>query len=159
MTRRAPFDQWPTEEHDPRFGYRWYREPAILIDCLTVSHGTVETVRAMHSSLDKLFATNARQIELAGGLLIIGDWRSLTSYDPDARQAFLAELRKPRPIRGTVVVLAQAGAFLRMAVQAARMVSTVSGGPSIAVSEDVDAVLREHGVRLPGGRTIPPGAG
>ncbi len=159
MPRRSPFDQWPTEDHDPRYGYRWYREPAVLIDCITVAHGTVETVRAMHASLDRFYVAHARQIEAAGGLQIIGDWRCLKSYDPEARQMFLAEMRKPRPIRGTVVVLDRAGAFLRMAVQAARMVSSVAGGPSIAVSEDIDAVLRQYGVHATTRRSLPPPMG
>lgn len=126
-----------------------------MIDHISVTHGTVETVRAMHASLDKMFALHATQIEDQKGVLIIGDWRQLTSYDPEARQLFLAELRKPRPIRGTVVVLAKAGAFLKMAVQAARMVTTVTGGPSIAVSEDIDEVLRSHGVTS-GRRSVGP---
>jgi len=158
MKRSAPFDTWPLETHDPAFGYRWYREPAIMIDHVTATHGSVETVRAMHASLDAVLAEHKSAVEEAGGIFIIGDWRAVTSYDPAARQLFLAELRKPRPIRGTVVVLANTGAFLRMAVQAARMASAITGGPSIAVSDDIHAVLAENGIRSPGrGSLRPPG--
>ncbi len=141
-----PFDTWPVELHDPRFGYRWYRAPAVMIDCLTVSHGSVETVSAMMERLDALIAANRREVDEQRGLLIVGDWRTVRSYDPPARQLFLQELQKPRKIRGSVVILAKAGAFLRMAVQAASMVAAVVGSPSIAISEDVDRVLRESGV-------------
>jgi hypothetical protein len=158
MKRTSPFDTWPLESHDASYGFRWYREPAILIDHLTATHGTVEVVRAMHASLDATLAEHRTSIEAAGGLFIIGDWRHVTSYDPAARQLFLAELRKPRPIRGTCVILSKTGAFLRMAVQAARMASVITGGPSIAVSDDINAVLAEHGIRSPARTSIrPPG--
>ncbi len=154
--RGAPFDTWPIEEHDPRFGYRWYRSPGVLVDCLTVRHGTVEMVRAMHDSLDRLIAKHSREVDRSGGLLIIGDWRNLKTYDPDARQLFVAELRKSRPLRGSVVILTNTGAFLRMAVQAARMASAVIGAPSIAVSDDAAGVLDEYGVASPERKSVMP---
>lgn len=141
-----PFDRWKIELHDPRFGFRWFREPAIMIDHLTVPHGTVAMVAAMMERLDEMFVERRRAIEAAGGLTILGDWRAVRSYDPPARQLFLEELRKPRKIKGSIVVLARAGAFLRMAVHAASMVAAVINAPSIAISEDVNAVLREHGI-------------
>ncbi|CAN5495654.1 hypothetical protein BH09MYX1_BH09MYX1_18340 [soil metagenome] len=147
MTRPLPpFDSWPIELDDPRFGFRWFRKPAIMIDHLTVAHGTVPMVQAMMARLDEMIAEHRRDIEAAKGILIIGDWRRVTSYDPPARQLFLKELQKPRKIRGSVVILSKAGAFLKMAVQAASMVAAVVGAPSIAVSEDVNAVLRKHSV-------------
>lgn len=154
--RGAPFDTWPVEEHDPRFGYRWYCPPGVLVDSTTVRHGTVETVRAMHDSLDRLIAKHSREIDMAGGLLIIGDWRNTKTYDPDARKLFLAELRKSRPVRGSVVILTSAGVFIRMAVQAARMASAVLGAPSIGVSDDAAAVLVEYGVTAPAPKSVPP---
>lgn len=154
-TRLPPFDAWPIEEHDPRFGYRWYREPAMLIDCLTVVHGTRESVRAMYATLDSTLTVHAKSIVEAGGLLIIGDWRNLRSYDPEARQLFLSELRKPRHIRGSIVMASKAGVFVRMAAQTARMVTAVVGGPSITVTEDVDAVLREHGLAAAPRNSVP----
>jgi hypothetical protein len=154
--RGAPFDTWPIDEHDPRFGYRWYCSPGVLVDCLTVRHGTVETVRVMHDSLDRLIARHSREIDRSGGLLIIGDWRNTKTYDPEARRLFLAELRKGRPVRGSVVILTSAGAFIRMAVQAARMASAVIGAPSIAVSDDAAAVLAEHGVTPPARKSVMP---
>jgi len=158
MKRRPPFDAWPIDMHDPAFGYRWYRSPAILVDHLTVAHGTVEAVRAMHANLDELCAAHRDEIEASKGLFIIGDWRSVTSYEPAARQVFLNELRKKRPIRGAVVVLPQTGVFLRMAVQAARMATAITGGPTIAVSDDIDRILRENGVRAPARPSLyPPG--
>lgn len=157
--RGAPFDAWPVQEHDPQFGYRWYRSPGVMVDCLTATHGTVEVVRAMHDSLDRLLGKHKREIESVGGLLIIGDWRNIKTYAPEARQLFVAELRKPRPIRGSIVILTTAGAFIRMAVQAARMASAVIGAPSIAVSEDPEAVLRANGVSAPvTGSAFPPRA-
>jgi hypothetical protein len=141
-----PFDRWKVELHDPRFGFRWFREPAFMIDHLTVPHGTVPMVAAMMERLDELFAERGRVIEAAGGLTIVGDWRAVRSYDPPARALFLEELRKPRKIKGSIVVLSRAGSFLRMAVQAASMIAAVVGAPSIALSDDVNAVLREHGI-------------
>jgi len=152
--RGTPFDTWPIDERDPRFGYRWYCSPGVLVDCLTVRHGTVETVRAMYDSLDRLIAKHSREVDMSGGLLIIGDWRNLKTYDPDARKSFVAELRKSRPVRGSVVILTSTGAFVRMAVQAARMASAVIGAPSIAVSDDPAAVLAEHGVTPPARKTV-----
>ena len=143
---RPPFDRWTIELHDPRFGFRWYREPGIMIDHLTVPHGTVSMVAAMMERLDELFVERGPAIEEAGGLTIVGDWRAVRSYDPPARQLFLEELRKPRKIKRSIVVLARAGSFLRMAVQAASMVAAVVGAPSIAISDDMNAVLREHAI-------------
>ncbi len=142
----SPFDRWTIELHDPRFGFRWFREPAFMIDHLTVPHGTVTMVAAMMERLDELFVERAREIEEAGGLTIVGDWRAVRSYDPPARKLFLDELRKPRKIKRSIVVLSRAGAFLRMAVQAASMAAAVVGAPSIAVSEDMNTVLREHAI-------------
>lgn len=147
-----PFDAWPVQRFDPRWGYSWFLPPATMVDHLVVEHATVDTVRAMHALLDGLLAAEGARIEAAGGLVIIGDWRRVRSYTSEARRVFVERMRaRPRKlVRAGVTVLAKMNPLLRMAVQAGGMALAVSGAAKVEVYDDVEAALAAHGVVAPG---------
>jgi hypothetical protein len=146
-----PFDAWPVQRFEPRYGYMWFVPPATVVDQVIVEHATGDTVRAMHATLDALLAAEGARIEAAGGLVIIGDWRRLRSYTPEARRVFMERMRaRPKKLVHTgVTVLAQVNPLLRMAVQAGGMILAVAGAAKVEVFDDIDAALAAHRVVAP----------
>lgn len=128
--------------HDARYGFTWFVAPNIMVDHLTVTEGTEDAVIAMHQTLDRLLAKHGAAIRAKGGLRIIGDWRSVKTYTPEARRRFIKELTGGRPIASAVVVVTPANSFLRMAIKAADLALAIASSAKIELSSDVDAVLR-----------------
>jgi hypothetical protein len=143
-----PFDTWPLQRVDARYGYAWYLPPTTIVDQIVVEHATVETVQALHDDIDALLARARVRIEGEGGALIFGDWRRLRSYTPEARRLFLERVRaRPKTLMRTgVTVLARVSPILRMAVQAGGMMLAVAGRAKVEVYDDIDEALRAHGV-------------
>lgn len=149
MRPGAPFDRWPVHVSDPSYGFTWFVPPNIMVDHLTVSEGTEETVLAMHRTLDRLLAKHGPSIIASGGVRIVADWRMVQSYTPGARRTFMREIAKGRPMASAAVVLDGANPFLAMAVKAADMVLAMTRGPKIELFSDVGALLRREGLDGP----------
>jgi hypothetical protein len=142
----VPFERWPEHVYDARYGFTWFIAPNIMVDHVTAIDGTEDTVVAMHKTLDRLLVTHGGSIRAHGGLRIIGDWRAVKSYTPDARKRFVRELSTGRPIASATVVVAPSNAFLRMAIKGADMVLALTTRAKIELSSDVDVVLRREGL-------------
>jgi hypothetical protein len=147
----APFDSWPTQLHDPRFGFVWYAHPAVFVDQVHIGHGTAEMARAILELIDLVTAERASEIRDAGGLLLVHDWRAVHSYDKDARTVFTQRVRARQPgdIRGTVVAVQRAHPVLRMAVHAVNLVAAVTSKSPIDIVESFDGVFQARGVAAP----------
>jgi len=145
-----PFDDWPIQLADGRFGYVWYAAPSVLINQVHVPHATVEAVDALHDAFDRVIAVERADYERRGGLLFIHDWRRIDGYERPARQVYLSRMRRRTPgyVRKAVAVL-PGTPLLKMAVQTANVLMALRIGGSFALASDPSEVLSEHGVERP----------
>jgi hypothetical protein len=143
---QPPFDRWPVQHEIPRFGYAWYCERGLIVSHLTVTHGTKEGASAYHDYESSILRLHAAEVEQAGGLFVIHDWRSMATYDAEARRIWQERMksRKKGYLRGSVVCLVRAAPLLKMAVQAANLWASVLHGAKVELTTDIHAALREH---------------
>jgi hypothetical protein len=145
-----PFDGWPIQRADPRFGFAWYVEPAVLITQATVEIGTVEAVMAVNDVIDHYVNTRVRDYRAHGGLLIVHDWRSLKGYETVGRQHMLERMKRREGsyLRGAVAVVPDTPMF-RMAAQTVNLLMAFRPGGRLQMATDPEVVLRQHGIRPP----------
>ena len=152
MHQRAkpPFDRWPEQLVDSRFGRAWFCRPAVFVNQLQVEQATVETVNALHDAIDTVLARRRAEIAAAGGIIMIHDWRELRGYTPDARKVYLDRMRSREPgyLKVAVAVVPDTP-FLRMAIQTANILMALRIGGSLELTLDPDAVLRRYDVATP----------
>lgn len=150
-TPHPPFDAWPIQVEDPRFGFAWYARPATFVSQVTVAHGTAEVARAILELIDLVTTHRAAEVRAASGLLLVHDWRAAKSYDKDARTVFTQRVRARRPgeIRGTIVAISRPHAVLRMAVQAVNLIAAVTSKSPIEIVESLDGVLQAREISPP----------
>jgi hypothetical protein len=150
---RPPLQHWPVQVLDPRFGFVWYCQRGIMVAQLVVDHGTAEAAHAYHDLEDRVLAHRGEEVERAGGLYVIHDWRGVHTYDAETRKVWLARMRRRKPgyLRGSTVVVTEASSLLRMGVQAVNMMASLNLGlvSRITLSEDLSHALAEEGVRPP----------
>lgn len=146
----SPFANWPIQLHDRRFGYAWYTSPAVFVCHLDVPYGDSAAAEGINDALDRVITVCDADIKAAGGLLVLQDLRSARSYSPEARQTYLARLkRRPRGYSRGVYVAIELNPFLRMAIQTANLAASMAGGGSITIVENPSEVLRLHHVEVP----------
>ncbi|HEX4340810.1 MAG TPA: hypothetical protein VH062_33105 [Polyangiaceae bacterium] len=136
---------------DPHYGYVWYCGGGLLISQVTVSHATREAVEAYHRFEEAVLRDCAVELKAAGGLFVIHDWRELESYDGVARTVWQERMRR-RPkgyLRGSVVCVERANALLKMAVQAANVVASLTHGAKVELTTELAPVLARYGVDRP----------
>lgn len=146
-----PFDHWPVQHRDPQFGFAWYCGRGIVVSQVVLAHGSVNAALSYHDYEERLLRERSAELARHGGLFVIHDWRAMRTYDAAARRVWQERMRAREKgyLRGSVVCVTRAGALLKMAVQAANLVTSVVHGVSVELSEDLDAVLREHVVGGP----------
>jgi hypothetical protein len=146
IPRRPPFDRWPVQHQDDRYGYAWYCGKGLIVSHITTPHGSTAAAQSYLDYEDRVLREHAEECLSNGGLYVVHDWRAMESYDHDARKYWQGRMRQ-RPkgyLRGSTVCIASAGALLRMAVQAANLVASVVHGVQVELSTDLEATLREH---------------
>lgn len=154
MPRTAPeppFDAWPLQYFDPLVGFFWYAHPAAFVSQTVAAHGSFEVIERNADIMDRLLAAKADEIRAEGGLLVFNDWRSVKTYDQDAR-ARQRERMRARPTgyaRRTVIVANPTSRLLRMALEAANLFVTLTLRSSIEVDLDVDHALSRAGLKPP----------
>ena len=147
-----PFSTWPVQLYDPRFGFAWYTEPCVFVNQLIHSRGTVEVAEGLHDAIDHVLARERASIERHGGLMMIHDWRKMTSYDTEARVAYLARMKaRNRLYLRQVVAVLPDRPLVRMAVQTANIVMALSSGGHLRIATQVAPILTELGVHVPVG--------
>jgi hypothetical protein len=156
-TRQPPFDRWPVQHFDPRYGFCWYCGDGLIVSHLNVHCGTQAAAEAYHDFEEAILESEAREIVASGGLFVIHDWRSMQTYEPGARHHWQQRMQARRKgyLRGSVVCVARAGPLLRMAVQAVNLFASVTQNGKVELARDVDRVLQEHHVTPPGARRKP----
>lgn len=124
----------------------------MIVSQLTISHATLAAVEAYHGFEERILQERAADLRAAGGLFAVHDWRSLESYDGAARSDWQERMRS-RPkgyLRGSVVCVERANALLKMAVQAANMVASITHGAKVELTTELAPALQRHGVKKPG---------
>ena len=98
----------------------------------------------------------AAELARSGGLFVIHDWRTMQTYDAEARRVWQERMREREKgyLRGSIVCVAHAGALLKMAVQAANVVASVVHGSKVALSDDLESALREYGLDSPNAASL-----
>ena len=145
----SPFHSWPVQHVDPRYGYVWYLGEGLIVSHITVAHGTEAAAHAYHDFENAVLHDRAAELAVYGGIFVIHDWRTMETYEAGARRVWQERMRgHPKGyLRGSVVCLVRASALLKMAVQAANLVASVSHAAKVELSTDIDAALRAHGPR------------
>lgn len=149
---QPPFDRWKVQHRDDRYGYAWYCGKAIIVSHITATHGSRAAAISYHEYEERMLTEHADDFARYGGLFVIHDWRAMVTYDAEARKVWQERIRaRPKGyLRGSVVCVASAGALLRMAVQAANLVASVTHAARVELTTDIEASLREHGIPLQG---------
>lgn len=150
---RPPFEHWPIEFYDPRFGYAWYCGEGRIVAHVTSTHGTAAAAHVYHDYESRVLEEHADDVRRHDGIFVIHDWRAMKTYDAAGRHAWQARMRaKPKGyLRGSVVCLVKATPLLKMAVQAVNLYASVTHGAKVEISVNLHAVLRQNGL----GGTIP----
>jgi hypothetical protein len=158
--RRPPFDRWAVQHQDPHYGYAWYCGGGYIVSHITAPHGTARAAHSYHEFEERVLREHADDCARAGGLFVVHDWRTMETYDADARRVWQERMRARAKgyLRGSIVCVSSAGALLRMAVQAANVVASISHGAKVELASDVVAVLRAHGLHDPSLDGAPPPA-
>lgn len=146
-----PLDDWPVQHRDPSYGFAWYCGRGIVVSQVQAVHGSVQAAINYHSFEEQVLHERSAELAQCGGLFVIHDWRLMKTYDAEARRIWQERMREREKgyLRGSVVCVASAGALLKMAVQAANLVTSVVHGVRVELSEDFEAVLREHALHGP----------
>lgn len=145
-----PFDRWPEQLADPRFGRAWFCRPAVFVNQLHVDHATAETVSALHDAIDAVLHRRRAEIAEAGGIVMIHDWRRLQGYSPEARRVYLERMRARAPgYLKVAVAIVPDTPLLRMAVQTANVLMALRIGGTLELATDPEPVLQRYGVRTP----------
>jgi hypothetical protein len=148
---RAPFDGWPEQAFDQRFGFGWWTDPATCVFQTTIEHGTAASVEVVQGWVDAALATHPVEFAQHRGLFLLYDIRSLRHFDADAMRLHLARMQA-RPsgyLRASVVVVEKPSALLQVALRTANLVSVRVANAKIELTGDPDATLRDYVVRAP----------
>ncbi|HEU4406827.1 MAG TPA: hypothetical protein VFS43_16285 [Polyangiaceae bacterium] len=149
---RAPFDAWPAQAFDHRFGFGWWADPATCVFQTSIEHGTVASVEVVQGWVDAALAVRRAEIAQSGGLFLLYDVRSLRHFDADAMRLHLARMQaRPRTyLRASVIVVEKPSALLQVALHTANLVAARVANAKVELTSDLAAVLRDHAVRPPG---------
>jgi hypothetical protein len=148
---RSPFESWLVQHRDDSYGFAWYCGRGIIVSQVISTHGSVSAARNYHRFEEQVLRDRAVELKRAGGLFVIHDWRAMQTYDGEARRIWQERMREREKgyLRGSVVCVARAGALLKMAVQAANVVTSTVHGVRVELSDDLEAVLRLHKIEGP----------
>lgn len=148
---RPPFESWPLQVADDRFGFAWYCGAGVIVTQSVLTHGTQEAAHTYHDFADKILVEHADEIGKSGGLYVIHDLRLLQTYDHAARRAWTERMKRRRNgyLRGSTVVVNEPTPLLKMAVSGINLMAALSLGSEIELSTDLPATLRKHDVQVP----------
>lgn len=148
---QPPFQDWPPANVVDPAGFIWWVRPAAFITQLRVGNPTLEHCKIMTRSLDDLAAKHADEVEAAGGVAVLHDWRRVETYEPDLRSFFFERMRQPRPYHMRAVhVAVSAGTLVRLAVHTVNMISSRALGVEVRLIYDPADSLQRLGVRPTG---------
>lgn len=148
----SPFAAWPVQHYDPLVGFYWYLQPAVFVSQTVALHGSVEVIDRQNDIMDRVLQTRGDEVREAGGLFVFNDWRSVKTYDQNARarQRVRMKARTQGYARRTMIVVDPASRLLRMAIEAANLFATLTIRSHIELSTDIANALSTANLRPPG---------
>jgi hypothetical protein len=148
---RRPLERWPVQHRDDSYGFAWYCGRGIIVSQVIYPHGSAAAARNYHSFEEKVLRERSSELARHGGLFVVHDWRAMQTYDSEARRIWQERMREREKgyLRGSVVCVAKAGALLKMAVQAANVITSVVHGVRVELTEDLEQVLQKHAIDGP----------
>ncbi len=146
---QTPLAHWPVQLAISS-GYICYTEPGAFVTQSYIEHATLEGTQAMTLRVDSVLRAHREELEQLGGLLIIHDWRSLKSWDADARHHLIQRSKdRPRGAVRHVVVALSTNPFLRMAAQVINLMMSAIGGAGLQVVDAIGPSLTRFSVKTP----------
>jgi len=150
MRAGSPFDQWPVQAFDERFGFGWFARPAAFVSHSVVPRGTIAAAEILQGWIDLVLRERADEISDAGGLFVFHDWRSSTGYDSDARRVYLERMRsRPRNYLRHSITCVRANPLFRMAIEAGNLVAALTARAKVELAGDPTLALALHRIRPP----------
>lgn len=139
------------QHRDDSYGFAWYCGRGIIVSQVIATHGSAAAAWNYHQFEEQVLRDRAAELKRYGGLYVIHDWRAMQTYDAQARRIWQERMREREKgyLRGSVVCVARAGALLKMAVQAANVVTSTVHGVRVELSDDLEAVLQKNQIERP----------
>lgn len=122
-------------------GHAWYvASVGAFVSQTQVSRATVRGALTLSGWVDTCLAMDRARLAELGGLLIFHDFRSLDTYEAEARLAMTERIKaRPRGYARQTVLLIQATPLMKMAMQVANVAMAVTGGKGMRMIHDVEA--------------------
>jgi hypothetical protein len=145
---QPPFFDWPIQLALSS-GYIWYTEPGVFVTQAHIEHSTILDTLSMSEKIDSVVRLRKAELSKLGGLLIIHDWRSLKTWDPDARQALIdRSIARGRAVRAVVIAI-DVNPVFRMLAHVVNATLAAVGGPRVQLVETLEATLEKYAVKKP----------
>lgn len=143
-----PFETWPIQAHDPKLGlYAWYARPAVFVSQALQPHASLEHAHFIASTMDAALSRFAGEIDMHHGMLIIHDWRAVSSLADEARGFYSKRIEAYR--RGTLrgaYVASGANPLLRAVLKLGAMALPFRTGHAVEIVGDPSPLLAEHNI-------------
>lgn len=132
------------------YGVAWYTRPAALITQSHVTHGSVAAASLTEAAIDRLIGRFSAEVAATKGLLVIHDWRRVTSFDPRVIQFYTDRLtvRNRSAIRA-IVLAVNMNALARIALQAVSGTIARVHGLEFELTPDLTGTLVKYNVQRP----------
>jgi len=156
---RPPFDDWPIQAFDPRFGFAWYLEPAVFVSSATIERATIDAARIVQGWIDDVLRERGDEVRAAGGVFVFHDWRGVRGYDTEARKHYLDRMRaRPKDYLRHSVTCVPANPLFRMAVETGNLVASMVARAKVELAHDPSTVIAKHSIGRPAPGSTFPGA-
>lgn len=153
-----PFARWPVQRAVPEAGYLWRARRGVLVSHSVASRCTVVWIRAVVSAVDRMLACEDGIVE-DGGITLLHDWRSLTTYEPQARvELFAAMRRRPQGYVRRTRVAVPPTPLWRMAMAGASLAYAFVGVRAPELLADARVLLSRETPPLVAPEPAPPGS-
>lgn len=138
---RAPFAGWVPHFSDDRVGHGWYLGSAgAFLSQTQVTRATADGATVLSGWVDTCLERDRERIDAMGGLFIFHDFRSIETYEAEARLVMTERIKaRPRGYSRQTVLLIQATPLVKMAMQVANVAMAVTGGKGMRMIHDLDA--------------------
>ncbi len=122
-------------------GHGWYLESAgAFLSQTQVSRATTKGAAVLSGWVDACLEKDGVRIGALGGLFIFHDFRSIDTYEAEARLVMTERIKaRPRGYSRQTVLLIQATPLVKMAMQVANVAMAVTGGKGMRMIHDLDA--------------------
>ena len=140
-----PFEQWPLHTFHRDYGFAWYcTQSAAIITQTTVAHARPGGGLVLCDWIDTALREDGPNIDAAGGILLVHDFRSLTGYDTETRVLIneRIKLRKPSYSRGMITVVRPTPMW-RMAMRVTDLTRAMLGMPPATLTSDITRLVEE----------------